>query len=466
MVSVIKRELLDHLQSLHFVVLLAVTTILFAADGIVFSKKFVEQTTWYTHRAADERATLSTVMAHLYAEPSRYLFMSEAGESHRAEGYDLRPGSRPAPEPYQSSNFRLAQVPEPDWAFIVKFIFSLYAVLLGFDAFSGEKEQGTLRQVLSNPITRFKLLLAKYAAGLTTLLLPLVLGMIVSLVILGLQVPGVLSLESSGRILLFLIAACFYLSVFILVSLTLSSWMPESSSVLLVAMVVWLLFVVIAPNVSGVVADGFSPAPGEYATAKQLEWAVGPNFQQKFDQLGKAIDRGELATEEDVRREFARMCDDLQIEITKVHETYQNAMSQRASLARDISRLSPTALLQYAVEGIAGTGTPREEMLLQDLDAYAKVYDGYVRRKVGQLVGTSEWSFGAMLEVGGKPVRLRSPFPVEYSGDKSDFPRFNPRHPSLQDGVRSALFDSLGLVLWNFLFMVAALWSILRSDVR
>ena len=41
-----------------------------------------------------------------------------------------------------------------DLTFIVQFLFSFFAIILGFNAATGEKEQGTLKLTLSNPVKR------------------------------------------------------------------------------------------------------------------------------------------------------------------------------------------------------------------------------------------------------------------------------------------------------------------------
>jgi ABC-type transport system involved in multi-copper enzyme maturation permease subunit len=464
--AIIRRELLDHLQSLHLVVLLCVSLVLFAADGMIFARRYVDQTARHTRHTSDRSALASTVRTTLYTEPGAFLFLSAAGDSRQPTSYSLAPASRPVPALFESGNARLPEIPETDWAFIIKIVFSLYVVLLGFDAVSGEKEQGTLRQALSHPIGRLQLLGAKFLAILLSALVPLLVGMLVSLVLLSWSVPALFAPEAVGRILVFLLLSILYLSVFALISLTTSSLIHDSSLVLLTVLVAWVLFAIIIPNTSGVVVDWLEKAPSEYSIAKQLGPATQQNMQSGFKAITDRVDRGELTTETQVQQEYNQLCTTLQADIKKVYETYDNALTQRSSLARTLSRVSPTALFQYASEGIAGTGTPREEKTIRNLREFSGIYDAYVLRKVGTLVGTTNWSFAATLEVGGKPVRIRSPYPVEYQGDKSDFPQFVQQKASVLEGIRDALQDSLGLIAWNIVLALGAAWAIVRSDVR
>ena len=97
-------------------------------------------------------------------------------------------------------------------------------------------------------------------------------------------------------------------------------------------------------------------------------------------------------------------------------------MKKRARTAQNLSRLSPTALFQYASENIARSGTDSEEWFLKDVRNFSTVYDDYILRKVGKLVGTSSWSFSTYFEINGKPVSIGSPSARRISGRQIRFP--------------------------------------------
>lgn len=466
MITIIKREFLDHLQSIQFVVLLSFSIVLFFANGLIFVKKFNQQITWYNYKVDETYQNPSTVSTMLYVRLSPLSFVSEGGDKYRPSGYNLTAKGVLSPLPAGPRNFKLPEIPELDWAFIIKIVFSLYVLLLGYDAISGEKEQGTLRQTLSHSIGRLRLLVAKYLAILLTMLVPLILGILISLIIVGVSIPQVLTLSNLSRILLMLLLALIYFSIFAFLSLLISSAIHQSSLVLLILLAIWVLFAIIIPNISGVLSEEFAKVPSEYQTAKQ----VGPMIQQlvwkKIEAIRKKVEQGELKKEEKVKHEADRAYDEGQRELIKHYESYEQVMKQRAATARSLSRLSPTALLQYASEILAETGTYREEKFIRDAQAYAGIYDNYVLKKVGKLIGTSGWSFATNIEVDGKLVHISSPYPEEYQGDKSDFPRFVESRPSITRSLRNALFDSAVLILWNLILAILAFHAFIRSDVR
>lgn len=156
-----------------------------------------------------------------------------------------------------------------DWMFIVKLLFSLFAILLTYDAISGEKEQGTLALVCSNSISRISILLGKYLAALITLLIPLFIGISIGLLTLEgqLGIFGLFSGESFTRLVLFITLLIIFISFFVLLGLGVSSLVKRSSISLLLLFFIWVTLLFIIPNLSGVIADSIAEVPSEHEFA-------------------------------------------------------------------------------------------------------------------------------------------------------------------------------------------------------
>lgn len=466
MKTIIKRELLDHLKSVQFSVLLAASVVLFAVNGLVFVQHYARVRADYQKAIASADQELSTMETRTYRRPSPLVFMAEGGETTRPAGYWLGPKLTLMTLPAETVNFKLPDVPQLDWAFIVKILFSLYVILLGFEAVSGEKERGTLRLVLSNPVGRLKLLTGKYLAIILSAAIPLVAGLLISLIVIGAFLPGLMGVQNLARIAFFFVLALAYLSLFAFLSLLVSSLIPRSSLALLVLLAFWIFSAFFIPDTASIVGQKLAKVPSEYVMAKR----VGPTMQKEvFDRINKVVDRikkGELKTEKEVREESDRAYEDGQDSVRKLYDDYNNAMRERAALAQRISRISPAALFQYAAEAVSETGPKSEARFLADIRNYSRVYDAYILKKVGKVVGTSPWGFSTGATLNGKYISLQSPLPQEYTGDKSDFPRFSESRPSLIDGIHNGLWDIAGLLVWNILLAGLAFSAFLRTDVR
>ena len=463
---IIKKELLEHFQTVQFIVLVVLSIILFSINGIIFVKKYKEQISIYNEKVSEIYNNPSTVRTTLYKKPSQLIFLSEGGEKYQPKSYNLEPKGRLRPHDSGPRNYKLPDVPELDWAFIIKVIFSLYAILLGYNAVSGEKEQGTLRQILSNSISRIEFLSAKYISIVLILLIPLVIGCIFSSLIIGISIPSLFTLNNLIKISLMFFLSLIYLSLFAFLSLLFSSIIHRSSIVLLVLLAIWIIFAIIIPNTAGILAQRFSDIPSELQIAKRLKPTIEKEIWARIDEIREKIKRGEIKTEEEVKKEADRAFDEGQEKLMKYYQNYYESMKQRTIKARNLACLSPTALFQYASENIAQTGIVREKQFLKDALQYSKVYDNYILKKVGKLIGSSAWSFSTYITINGKNIYISSPYPEEYQGDKSDFPRFIENNPSILANLKNALINFIGLILWNLILAVFAFVSFLNSDVR
>ena len=467
MITIIKREILEHLQSLQFIMLVVLSILLFSMNGWITVQKHREQMTRYTVGVTGMAHWHSTTNTYLFMRPSPLVFLADGGSKLQPPSRKLDPKGLLTPMPAGQKNFKMPFVPELDWAFIIKVIFSLYALLLAFRGISGEKEIGTLRLILSNTLSRNQVLIAKYISIILTTGIPLILGGLVSLSIVSILLPQALSLSVIPRIVMMILLAFFYLSIFAFLGLFVSSLVGRSSVVLLILLATWILFVIVVPNLSGILSDKLTDVSSEYQTVKQVRTTVMEQCRGRLNQLKERVKRGELNTEETVKAEADSIFEEWQEEIRNNYKVYENAMKRRAAIARTLSRLSPTALFQFASESLADTGSRREERFLKDAETYSAIYDSYILEKLGRVVGSSSHSMSTGLKMlDGKIIRIRSPRPEQYQGDMSDFPQFVETNPNLAHNIQEAALDLAGLSLWNLALAVLAFAAISHCDVR
>lgn len=466
MTTILKREFIEYVQSLQFSTLLIITILLFSISGWISATKYNEQIEKYNKGVNDTQKFPSTRMTLCYREPNTLSFIADAGLKIEPHSVTLSPKGSISTGASGELNFKMPEIPELDWAFIIKIIFSLYIILLAFRSISGEKEQGTLRMIISNSVGRTQVLLEKYVSIIFTIMVPLILGTLVSMVILTLFIPKILSLSVLIRIFLMLILSLVYLSIFVFLGLLVSSLIHRSSLVLLVLLAVWICFVFIIPNISGILSDKLTNIPSEYQTAQQVGPMIQKEVWERIDKIRERAEQGKFETKEEILAETDRAFEEAQLKVRGYYTNFRNAMKQRTNTARNMSRLSPTALFQYASEGIANSGPFRQEHFMEDVQVFSKIYDDYIQSKLGKVVGTSNWSFGTGMMFKGEYVDISSPSPEEYNGDKSDFPRFVESESSITLTLRDAFLDIAGLLLWNLILAVLAFIAFIRCDVR
>jgi len=132
-------------------------------------------------------------------------------------------------------------------AWILQVLGPLLVIVLGFNAFSGEREQGILRQLMSLGIAPGKLLWGKVLAlamSMGVLLLP---AALVSLVVI--MMASQWQLDALLRYVLVITGYGIYFVTFILLTLGVSAAVRSSRAAIMVLLAIWIANTVIAPRV-------------------------------------------------------------------------------------------------------------------------------------------------------------------------------------------------------------------------
>ena len=161
-------------------------------------------------------------------------------------------------------------------ATILQLLLPLLVIMLGFSTFAGERESGTLRQVLSLGVDRRDLALGKalgVAAALGLLLVPASL--------LGAAALTAAEADAEGGVLVraLLTAAVYllYLGAFVGVTLAVSARARSARLALVALLGFWIVVCLMAPRAATDIARALYPTPSaqEFAAALSAEKEVG-----------------------------------------------------------------------------------------------------------------------------------------------------------------------------------------------
>jgi ABC-2 type transport system permease protein len=143
---------------------------------------------------------------------------------------------------------------------LLSFLVPLIAIGLGFDAVNGEHNRRTLSRILSQPIYRDALLFGKFAAGLFTLAISLIVLwlMVIGLGLLGLGVTP--NAEEMARALVLLVVTIAYAGFWFALALLFSVIFRSAATAALVSLGVWLFLTILWPLFSPALADAVTGA--------------------------------------------------------------------------------------------------------------------------------------------------------------------------------------------------------------
>lgn len=153
---------------------------------------------------------------------------------------------------------------------IIGFIGAIFALSLGFDAITKERETGTLKVLMSHPVYKDQVILGKFLGGALALGLAMVIMILTTfgaLLVMGLQIDG----DSSTRIILFMLFTYLYLLLSLGIGMTFSALSKNSSNSLMYSLVLFLVLMVITPTIAPLVGDYFAGDAPEAPTVSREE---------------------------------------------------------------------------------------------------------------------------------------------------------------------------------------------------
>ena len=471
----VRKEILDHLQSPRFLVLAALGAAMVWLSLISGTIYYQDQLRDYhtaqrgTEKRLDELINNGNWreinQGYLVHKPPTPLCIFIRGLEHglgrsvSVFGFSQRLKMSPA-----ATDPKMGFFPALDLGNTVQIVFSLLVLLFTFDAVCGEKESGTLRLVTSYPVTRSKLVLGKVAGAvvpsLAAFVLPAFLGVAVVL-----AMPGVtLNDQELWRLLLLLAICALYLAVFVCLGILGSAATSRSATSFACLLVYWVAAVVVVPRLSIVIADGIRPAPSvqEYQAEKSL---LHSESHEHHVALWKKWQEEHLASTgrewwetpggREARARYYTDARDISGEavadrLDRLEESFQNRYFARLDLAVDLARFSPAFALRHATIRVSGTGLARQMR-------FQSVHDDHTDRGskwYGEAV-LADWLRGAKPEVYGKR-----------EWNVADMPTFSYHDSFPATEMRGAVIDAGTLAVWGALFLLGAFLALSRYDVR
>jgi ABC-type transport system involved in multi-copper enzyme maturation permease subunit len=144
-----------------------------------------------------------------------------------------------------------------DFVDIAAIVFSLLALLFSYDAFSREKEDGTLKLQMANSLGRSTALTGKLLGILATLLPVLVFSFLLSGLLIVLSRDIAFPTVDGGRIVLLFGISLVYLAVFVFIGLLVSTRSRSSVTSLVVCLFLWVFLVFVVPATAANFAGSF-----------------------------------------------------------------------------------------------------------------------------------------------------------------------------------------------------------------
>ena len=471
---VVKRELFEQINSLRFALAMLLTVFLMLVNAVghideykTRQAEYGQQVSAYSARLEQNSDNLYKLVldgpGELHKSPSPLAFCAHGSENNLpkfASGKRAGWGTI-----YNISGiWRLKYSGFPpikakdifpvflkiDWILIISNVLSFLALVFTFDTISGEVERGTLRLTLSNSVARRTVLTGKLLSNLISLGTIFMSGVLVNLLLLYLSGTLQLNAQEWSRIGGIFVVGLIYIAVFIALGFLISTLVNNASTSLVILLLVWVIWVILVPPMLGTIMSGlnqpsirYGPSPVYFSRSGLQERYIARGLEDEAPTRERPPTPATLLWAEFLNEE-AR-------EGARLHRAYLNAQINQIRIAREFNRISPTAIAQYAVESLAGTGLQRHLNFLKNVERYAGEFNDF-------LIAADR----------ADPDSPHVPFVREGMSDKpvsfESIPKFRDQ-VRLEEAFKGAILDVTLLVLFFVLLFAAAHVSFQRKEI-
>jgi ABC-2 type transport system permease protein len=286
-----------------------------------------------------------------------------------------------------------------DLAFAVVFLFPLLILALSFNMLSGERDQGTLALLLSQPVGLGTFVWGKVASRF---LVVITLGL--GLSILGVMLAGGGSGRADAWPRLFFWTAvvvlygAFWFSLAVLVSAF--GWSSPANAVALAS--AWLFLVIVVPSLVGLAASTVHPVPSRALLVHAMRQASneadrkGAKLMEKYFQDHPELVQGGRPDFTDFTTRYLTMEADVDAAVAPVLEQYDRALRAQQGFVSRLRALSPAIAAQEALNDVAGTGPARHRLFLDQAWAFTVATKDFFVPRIFRKQGLEESDYDAL----------------------------------------------------------------------
>ena len=283
-----------------------------------------------------------------------------------------------------------------DFVDIAAIIFSLLALVFSYDAFTREKEDGTLKLQMSHSLARSTALSGKLLGILLALVPVLVFSFALSAVLVLLSGDIAFSVDEWGRIALLFGASLVYLAVFVFIGLLVSARSRSSVTSLVVCLFVWVGLVFVIP----VVASNFAGSFVGIESRDNLDRVLRAIDQERADKISQGYtaaaaqdyrcwwcssgEDGYVETYGNPREEFERfrlrsaISEPIRLEYADrrwvPQKSYLDSLGRQAKAAERLGLISPTGIFRTIASAICRTDLASHEAFMDRARQYRESF--------------------------------------------------------------------------------------------
>ena len=291
-----------------------------------------------------------------------------------------------------------------DFISVLIIIISLMAFLFTYDICTGERETGTLKLMLANPVSRASVLAGKMVGTFLTLLPTLLFSYGLCILVILFYPDIHFTAAEWVRIGLIFLLSIIFLILFMVIGLFVSSQVKHSGTGIVICLVLWVIFLFIIPNLSNYSAKSFV----KIGSAENLNFDIqeietefdkkvnehdkklpgidwGMSWHASWDTDGKSMIGGATKLAFEHTRLMNEYREPLRVEYADKKWTFRKAyitkLEKQQTFAQYFSFLSPSEIFKESVTGLCATNAQSHYNFLDQTRNYRQDLINYYKEK-------------------------------------------------------------------------------------
>jgi ABC-type transport system involved in multi-copper enzyme maturation permease subunit len=332
-----------------------------------------------------------------------------------------------------------------DFGALTGILFSLLAIILSFQAISGEREDGLLKLIDSYPVKRAKIIIGKWLGIVIIIGILYTLCYIINILLIVCYSNTQLSIADVTALFLVYLIGFFYISGMVLLGIYISIRIRHSHLSLLTALLVWAFVILVLPSVPDYAGRLFVKVPSdlqilsnEINRNSDMESAA-EKIKEKYRKRGIAEDK----IEQQASAEIEKSNNLLMEQDHKTKEHFDFKIIQRLAVSTGTSFFSPYACYTLAVNEFAATGISVNILLNKQSERFRESIRKYHEN-----------------------IEKHVKEDTHFKPDNNNIPKFEMKYTPIKIRLVAAAIPFVLLLVFNIIFFVFSFKAFLKYDVR
>jgi ABC-2 type transport system permease protein len=262
-----------------------------------------------------------------------------------------------------------------DLAFVLIYLLPLLVLAFSYNLLSSEREQGSLRLTLSQPVSLYSWLLNKMLLRFSIMV-----GIVTCSLVLAFLFADIPISQLFSSLLTIVPLVLFYILFWFAVALVVNAFGKSSGTNAVTIISIWVILVLLVPATISQLASSLFPVPSRINMIHEMRIAKSEAEKEASKILSSYYrDHPELAQRDTTTKNqyefylgyFASQ-DVVKKSVTPVLEDYQTKLDAQQAFVESFRFISPSLLIQDALNDVAGTSPRHYEAYRNQVVTFAE----------------------------------------------------------------------------------------------